>query len=111
MKFYISFGQAHAHSIAGMTFDKDSLMLVEAGSELIARLGVSKLTGGKWCGTYHESELASVQRFFPRGVINEDAPLQIFVEGYKVLEDGRTVKTCDGNHGGPRCDDPECWNQ
>jgi len=18
---------------------------------------------------------------------------------------------CDGNHGGPRCEDPECWNQ
>lgn len=21
------------------------------------------------------------------------------------------LKKCDGNHGGPRCVDPECWNQ
>lgn len=22
-----------------------------------------------------------------------------------------TATRCDGNHGGPRCLDPECWNQ
>lgn len=22
-----------------------------------------------------------------------------------------TTLKCDGNHGGPRCGDPECWNQ
>lgn len=27
----------------------------------------------------------------------------------KMMEQPQRVK-CDGNHGGPRCSDPECWN-
>ena len=28
-----------------------------------------------------------------------------------VADDWHYVKKCDGNHAGPRCADPECWNQ
>lgn len=27
-----------------------------------------------------------------------------------TYQDGATLAKCDGNHGGPRCADPECWN-
>lgn len=110
MKFYISFGQVHAHSIEGLTFDKDSLMLVEAGSEILARIGVNQLTGGKWCGIYSEEQLPEAIHYFPRGVINADKPVDIYVNGYKQIGD-QLIRVCDGNHGGPRCADPECWNQ
>ena len=77
MKFYISFGQAHAHRIDGFTYDCDSLMLVEAPGELAARLGVNKLINGKWSGLYQESDLQDVIKYFPRGVINERKPVEI----------------------------------
>lgn len=77
MRFYISFGQVHAHSINGQTFDKDSLMAVEAPSELDARLGIFQLTKGKWCGLYPEEQLETVLHYFPRGVINADRPVII----------------------------------
>lgn len=110
MKFYISFGQVHAHSIEGRTYDKDSLMCVEAGSEIIARIGVNQLTGGKWCGIYTENDLPDTLHYFPRGIINTDTPVEISIEGYKQIGD-QLVKKCDGDHSGPRCADPECWNQ
>ena len=110
MKFYISFGQAHAHRIDGLTYDADSLMLVEAPGELVARLGVNKLTEGRWSSLYQETELPNVLHYFPRGVINQDKPVVVFIEDYKPVGD-RLVLKCDGEHGGPRCADPECWNQ
>lgn len=109
MKFFISFGQVHAHVIEGRTYDKDSLMLVEAPGKIVARIGVTQITGGKWSSLYQEEELGDVLHHFPRGVINADRPVEIVLNDYKTVG-GRLVKTCDGNHGGPRCADPECWN-
>lgn len=74
MTFYISFGQSHAHSIDGLTYDKDSLMCVEAPDEISARIGVNKLLNGIWCGIY--TDLDTVAHYFPRGVINADRPLE-----------------------------------
>lgn len=31
-------------------------------------------------------------------------------EGFYLLYTGPRPPKCDGNHGGPRCADPECWN-
>jgi hypothetical protein len=110
VRFYISFGQVHAHSIDGKTYDKDSLMLIEAPGELVARVGVNQITGGKWCGIYSETQLPEMLHYFPRGVINADRPVEIYIEDYKQVGDS-LIKKCDGNHGGPRCADPECWSQ
>lgn len=77
MKFYISFGQAHAHSINGQTFDKDSLMAVEASDEIDARIYVNAVTGGRWSSLYYPDQLPEVAHYFPRGVINADKPLVV----------------------------------
>jgi hypothetical protein len=75
--FYISFGQVHAHSINGRTYDKDSLMLVQADNEINARLYVNAITGGKWSSLYWEEELVDFIGYFPRGVLNRDAPIMV----------------------------------
>ena len=80
MKFYISFGQTHAHRIDGRTYDCDSLMLVEAPGELVARIGLNQLLAGKWCGLYQEAELPDMLRYYRRGVINADRPVEIFIQ-------------------------------
>ena len=72
MEFYISFGQAHTHSINGQTFDKDSLMLVDADDEINARLYVNAITGGRWSSIYYPDELPKLLHYFPRGVLNAD---------------------------------------
>ena len=33
-----------------------------------------------------------------------------YVRGHFVVINKIVVAKCDGNHGGPRCADPECWN-
>jgi hypothetical protein len=30
--------------------------------------------------------------------------------GFKAKTDTNSLQKCDGNHGGPQCADPECWN-
>lgn len=75
MKFYISFGQNHTHRINGHTYDCDSLMLVEALSEVEARLHVINLIGRKWAFMYPEGDLTETLPYFPRGVINADDPV------------------------------------
>jgi hypothetical protein len=57
MKFYISFGQAHAHRINNRTFDCDSLLLVEAPDEISARIGMNTEISNRWCGIYKEEDL------------------------------------------------------
>ena len=76
MKFFISFGQGHAHRIDGFTYDCDSLMLVEAKDEMTARLGLNQLLKGKWSSLYHQLS-SDTLRYFPRGVINVTRPVEI----------------------------------
>lgn len=75
-KFYISFGQAHAHRIGDYTYDANSLMLVVGQDEIDVRLFVSRITNGKWCGTYPERQFNEIKDYFPRGVLNTDEPLE-----------------------------------
>jgi len=84
MRFYISFGQAHTHSIDGQTYDKDCLLAIEAKDELQARLGVNKMLNGKWCGIYNEMDLERHGHYFPHGVRNMDRPVQIFTDDQQL---------------------------
>ena len=43
-KFYISFGQGHAHAVGGKTFDRDCLCLIEADYALGAAPPLSDRT-------------------------------------------------------------------
>lgn len=74
MKFYISFGQGHAHSVDGITYDKDALCLIEAPSELPARRQAIELFDREWSDIYYEKELPDLLRYFLRGVVNEGHP-------------------------------------
>jgi len=76
VKFYISFGQSHAHRVGNHTYDCDSLMLVEAPDEISARIGMNTQISNRWCGIYAEDKLPEVIGYFPRGVINEHEPVE-----------------------------------
>lgn len=66
MKYYISFGQVHVHSINRKTIDKDCLVELEAGSHMEARVKAMDLFKGK----FHRSfEKLPDMKFFLRGVI------------------------------------------
>lgn len=80
MRFYVSFGQAHVHRVNGMTFDADSLMMIEAENELQARIGLNQMFAGKWCGIYYDQQLGEYLRYFPNGVKNPRHPVEIVPE-------------------------------
>jgi hypothetical protein len=69
MKIYISFGQAHAHSVNGVTFDKDCLAEIVCESYAHGRGIAFELFGEVFCTSYAESELDGVLKYFPRGVL------------------------------------------
>lgn len=66
MKFYITFGQAHAHSVAGRTFDKDCVAVIEAENYNDGHAKAFELFDRKWC--FIDWQLPDMT-FFPRGVI------------------------------------------
>lgn len=66
MKFYISFGQVHTHSVNGITFDKDCLAEVEADTYAEAREIAFEVFKGVFHNVY--TELPDM-KFFPRGTI------------------------------------------
>lgn len=65
-KFYVSFGQVHAHRVAGKTFDLDALAEIEAPDREEARKIAFEAFGPKWAFLYEEVPDMS---FFPRGII------------------------------------------
>lgn len=66
--FYLTFGQAHAHSVNGKTFDKDCYAAIEAPSYEKAREIAFEIFGPKWAFMYEkEEELTPV--YYPRGCI------------------------------------------
>lgn len=67
MKFYISFGFGHYHVVNNTVFDKDSICLIMASSEAIARKKAFKAFGDKWCFSYEEDKIK--MEYFPRGVL------------------------------------------
>lgn len=68
MKTYITFGQAHAHHVNGITFDKDLVAVIEAPNYKEARDRAFELFGRQWAFAYPEDEWTEKkQSYFPRG--------------------------------------------
>ena len=65
-KFYVSFGQAHAHAINGITYDKDCLAEIHAETLKEARDTAFEIFKGVFHRVYEELPDMS---FFPRGAI------------------------------------------
>jgi len=59
---YFSFGQTHAHSVAGFTYDKDVIVEIEAENP---RDVMFETFGDKWGFEYISKPNMS---FFPRGI-------------------------------------------
>ena len=68
MKFYVSFGQNHAHRVGGFTYDRDVLCEIDAPSHLEGREAAFKAFGPKWSFFYEAEELPDLLPYFPRGI-------------------------------------------
>lgn len=75
---FVTFGQAHVHRVNGLTFDKDSVAVINCTSYEHGRELAFEYFGGKFCFTYTEEEvnnpgldkLAGLDMsYFPRGII------------------------------------------
>lgn len=68
-KYYITFGQAHAHAIAGITYDRNCLAELEAETKEEAHIRAMAIFKGMFHNCHPESELPRVLKYYPRGVI------------------------------------------
>ena len=66
MKFWISFGQRHKHSINGKTIDKDCILEVEAATRREAHENAMEMFNKEFFTCYDKLPNMS---YFPRGVI------------------------------------------
>lgn len=67
---YISFGQAHAHSVAGRTFDKDSIAIIKCENYTDGRRLAFQYFNGKFHNCWSEEEFDDDKlSYFPRGLI------------------------------------------
>ena len=66
MKYYISMGQIHTHSIEGKTIDKDCIVEIEAEGRTAAQEMAYKMFGREYSFVYNERPNMV---FFPRGII------------------------------------------
>lgn len=66
MKFYISFGQIHIHSICGLTIDKNCLVELNATSKSDAHEMAMDIFDKKFHNVY---DALPDMDYFPRGVI------------------------------------------
>jgi len=62
---YFTFGQNHAHSLRGFTYDKDVIVKITAEDP---RAVMFENFGRRWAMQYDESELPELLPYFPRGV-------------------------------------------
>ncbi len=69
MKIYISFGQDHAHSVAGHTLDKNSIAVIQCKDHIDGRAIDFELFGDKFGTSYTEEEINKAMHHFPRGQI------------------------------------------
>lgn len=53
-KFYFTFGQSHAHSVGGFTYDKDVVVEIEAKTSNDARQEMFETFGRKWSMQYDD---------------------------------------------------------
>lgn len=68
-KFYITFGQAHAHAIGGRTYDRNCLAELEAESPKEAHETAMKIFNKRFHQCHTEEELPRVIDYYPRGII------------------------------------------
>jgi len=69
-KFYVTFGQVHAHRVNGKTFDKDSVAEIKATDENSARDKAFLCFGNKWHQCEPEEKMTEdFLSYFPRGII------------------------------------------
>jgi hypothetical protein len=69
-KTYVTFGQDHAHTIAGKIFNKDCVAVINCADREDGRRIAFECFGPKFCFEYHEKEFSQESlRFFPRGLI------------------------------------------
>jgi len=66
--FYVTFGQVHAHAIAGKTFDRDCVASIVAKDEGEARKMAFEYFDDKWCFMYSDLEKVGLH-YYPRGII------------------------------------------
>lgn len=68
-KYYITFGQIHAHSITGKTFDRNCLAEIEADTHEQAHNTAMRVFNGQFHHCHTEKELPEVIKYYPRGII------------------------------------------
>jgi hypothetical protein len=70
LKYFITFGQGHKHTIQDKTFDKDCIAVFEADDYNQARDKASQLFQDVWCFIYDENTWKeSNLEYFPRGYL------------------------------------------
>jgi len=73
MKIYITFGQVHAHSVNGKTFDKDSVAAISCNSYADGRKKAFEYFDNKFHNAYVEEDInEKLLSYFPRGIIEVD---------------------------------------
>lgn len=68
-KYYITFGQSHAHAIGGVTYDKDCLAELEAETKHEAHTEAMRIFNGKFHNCHSAEMLSEILHYYPRGVI------------------------------------------
>lgn len=56
MKYYITFGEIHAHSVNGITFDKDCVAVIEAETREDAKEIAYESFLSQYCFMYNENQ-------------------------------------------------------
>lgn len=70
MKTYVTFGQIHAHSVNGKTFDKDCVAVIHAETAEKGRELAFEYFGPKFAFEYPEDEFNfDHMKYYPRGFI------------------------------------------
>ena len=70
MKTYVTFGQAHTHSVNGKTLDKDTVAVIESESPEAGREKAFELFGQKFCFEHPEEHWDdSKMYYFPKGYV------------------------------------------
>lgn len=76
MKTYFTLGQVHKHTVLdkegnSVEIDKDTIVVIEAESEMVARERMFELCGAKWCFSYAEDSWREpdMLHYFPKGYV------------------------------------------
>ena len=68
MKIYITFGQAHKHTVNGVLFDRDTVASIECENHSDGRDIAFQLFGEKFCTSY-ENEIYTTLHCYPKGIV------------------------------------------